>query len=149
MKARDVMRPGPITIQETDSLGHAQRMMARSRIRHLPVVSDRRLVGILSQRDVLAAHARAEGDVDWCSIRVQDAMTAPVQTAGPDDALTEIAGRMAVGKLGAMPIVERGQLLGLATISDVLDAEVRNAMAPAPATLVIAADAMTPFPLTA
>lgn len=148
MKIRELMRPGPITIVETDSLGAAQRVMARSRIRHLPVISGNRLVGMLSARDILATRARTEGEVDWWAVRVHDAMTAPVQTAGPDDSLTEVAGRMAAAKIGALPIVERGKLLGLVTVSDVLDAEVRTAMAPAPITLAIAADAMTPFPLT-
>ncbi|HEY5950875.1 MAG TPA: CBS domain-containing protein [Kofleriaceae bacterium] len=148
MKIREIMRPGPITILETDSLGAAQRVMARSRIRHLPVISDNRLVGMLSARDILAARAHCDGEVDWWSIRVHDAMTAPVHTAGGDDSLAEIAGRMAIEKIGAMPVVERGKLLGLVTVTDVLDAEVRTAMAPAPVTLAIAADAMTPFPLT-
>jgi acetoin utilization protein AcuB len=147
MKIREIMRPGPITIVETDSLGAAQRIMARSRIRHLPVTSGGKLVGILSARDILAARARAD-EVDWWSIQVHDAMTTPPQTAAADDSLTEVAGRMAMAKIGAMPVVERGKLLGLVTVSDVLDAEVRTAMAPAPVTLAIAADAMTPFPLT-
>jgi acetoin utilization protein AcuB len=148
MKMRDIMRPGPITIRETESLGAAQRVMARSRIRHLPVINGSRLVGMLSARDILAARARCNGDIDWWSVRVHDAMSAPAQTAGKDDSLTEVAGRMAMAKLGAMPIVDHGRLLGLATISDVLDAEVRSSMGPAPITLASAADAMTPFPLT-
>jgi acetoin utilization protein AcuB len=147
MKIREIMRPGPITIIETDSLGAAQRVMARSRIRHLPVVSDGRIVGMLSARDILAARAHADEE-DWWAIPVHDAMASPAQTAGPDDSLTEIAGRMAVARIGAMPVVERGNLLGLVTVTDVLDAEVRSSMAPAPVTLAIAADAMTPFPLT-
>jgi acetoin utilization protein AcuB len=148
MKIRDVMRPGPITVLETDSLGSAQRMMARSRIRHLPVTSAGKLVGMLSARDILAARARTEGEADWWSMSIRDAMASPVQTAGPQDSLTEVAGRMAAAKIGAMPIVELGKLLGLVTVTDVLDAEVRSAMAPAPLTVAIAADAMTPFPLT-
>lgn len=148
MKIREIMRPGPITILETEALGTAQRVMARSRIRHLPVMKDGRLVGMLSARDILAARARIEDDADWWSIPVHDAMATPVHTAGPDDGLTEVAGRMAVDKIGAMPIVELGTLIGLVSVTDVLDAEVRAAMAPAPITVAIAADAMTPFPLT-
>lgn len=148
MKIRDIMRPGPITILETDSLGAAQRVMTRSRIRHLPVISSGKLVGMLSARDILATRARNDGEVDWWSITVHDAMASPAQTAGPDDSLTEVAGRMAIAKIGAMPVVELGKLLGLVTVTDVLDAEVRSTMAPAPLTVAIAADAMTPFPVT-
>lgn len=149
MKIRDIMRPGPLTIAATDTLGAAQRTMARAHIRHLPVIADGALVGMLSERDVLAARARsAAGEDTWWTWPVRDAMTAPAQTAHPEDSLTEVAGRMAAGKLGAMPIVELGKLLGIATVSDVLDAEVREAMAPAPRQAAIAADAMTPWPYT-
>lgn len=148
MKIRDIMRPGPLTIAVTDSLGSAQRTMARSHIRHLPVIDKNTIVGMLSERDVLAARARAGADEDWWAQPVSSAMSAPVETAAPDDSLTEIAGRMAASKLGAMPVVEMGKLLGLATVSDVLDAEVREAMAPAPIRVATAADAMTPWPYT-
>jgi acetoin utilization protein AcuB len=147
MKIRDVMRPGAFTIGATDCLGNAYSAMNRSRIRHLPVMSNGKLVGMLSERDVLAARTRVD-DTDWWTVPVSSAMQAPAQTAGPDDSLTEVAGRMALAKIGAMPVVERGKLLGLATVTDVLEAEVRSAMAPPPAILATVADAMTPYPIT-
>jgi acetoin utilization protein AcuB len=147
MKIRDIMRPGAFTISESDWLGNAHSAMRRSHIRHLPVMNDGRLVGILSERDVLAARARVD-EADWWTIPVRLAMQSPAQTAGPDDSLQEVAGRMAAAKIGAMPVVERGKLLGLATITDVLEAEVRDAMTPTPVSLATAADAMTPYPRT-
>jgi acetoin utilization protein AcuB len=147
MKIRDIMRSGAITILETDTLAAAQRMMTRARIRHLPVVSDGRLTGMLSERDVLVARAHADGEEPWWTLPVRRVMSAPAQTAGPEDSLTEVAGRLAAGKLGALPVVERGQLLGLVTVADVLEAEVRSAMEPIPVTLATASDAMTPFPI--
>jgi CBS domain-containing protein len=142
------MRAGPWTIGETDTLGNAQRVMMRNRIRHLPVVSGGKLVGILSERDVLAARAHVEPDDDWWRISVHDAMHAPPQTANPEDSLTEVAGRMAMAKIGALPVVDVGKLVGIVTVSDVLDAEVRSAMAPAPVSQAIAADVMTVWPRT-
>jgi acetoin utilization protein AcuB len=148
MKIREAMRPGAFTIQQSDSLGAAHRAMTRARIRHLPVMHDGKLVGILSERDLLAVRARGDADGSWWEIPVLRAMSSPVQTAHPDDALTEVAGRLAAHKLGAMPIVEHGKLVGLATVSDVLNAEVRSAMTPAPGAFSTAADVMTPFPVT-
>jgi acetoin utilization protein AcuB len=147
MQLRDVMRPGAFTIEDTDWLGNAYTAMNRSRIRHLPVTHGGKLVGMLTERDVLAARTRCDS-ADWWTVPVSRAMCTPVQTAGPDDALGEAAGRMAHARIGALPIVERGKLLGLVTATDVLDAEVRSSMAPAPRTLATAADAMTPYPLT-
>jgi acetoin utilization protein AcuB len=149
MKIQEIMRPGPLTIAAIDCLGTAYTTMTRSRVRHLPVMSDGKLVGMLSERDVLAARARVD-DGNWWPICVRDAMHSPAQTAGPDDSVTEVAGRMAVAKLGAMPIVDRGKLLGIVAVGDVLDAEVRSTMSPSPSPVneATAADAMTPWPFT-
>jgi CBS domain-containing protein len=146
MKMRDMMRTHPMTARATDPLGAAQRAMARLGARHLPVVDGDRVTGILSERDVLAYRARADLDADWWRAPVGDAMTAPAQTAGPDDSLTEVAARLAAAKIGAMPIVERGTLIGLVTVTDVLAAEVREAMAAARPSLASAGDVMTPAP---
>lgn len=149
MKISEVMRPGAFTIADTDSLGVAQFAMTRAHVRHLPVLRGGKLVGILSERDVLAARAQAvDGDRLWWALPVGDAMQPAPQTANPDDSLTEVAGRMAAAKIGAMPVVERGKLLGIATVTDVLDAEVRVAMGPSDRGLTCA-DVMTPWPVTA
>lgn len=149
MKISEVMRPGPYTIADTETLGVAQSAMTRARIRHLPVVHANRLVGMLSERDVLSARAMAADDNSlWWTLAVRDAMQPTPQTAGPDDSLTEVAGRMAAAKIGAMPVVERGRLLGIATITDVLDAEVRVAMGPSTVGTVTCSEAMTPWPIT-
>lgn len=146
MKIRDVMRPGPYTIGEHETLGAAQRVMIRSQVRHLPVVREARLVGILSQSDVRAA--RGGADEDWWAYSVGTAMRSPVQTAGPDDLVSDVAGRLAAAKIGALPVVEGGRLLGLVTATDLLDAEVRAATRPTPSSAALAVDAMTPFPFT-
>lgn len=129
MNARQIMKPGLLTVTEVTGLGEALRMMMQHRIRHLPVVRDGRLCGILSERDILHYRAVTEFREDWWRAPVTAAMIASVQTAGPDDSLTEIAGRLANARIGALPIVERGALLGLVTVTDVLEAEVRSAMA--------------------
>jgi acetoin utilization protein AcuB len=128
-------------------LGDAHEAMKRTGIRHLPVTKNDRLIGILSERDILAVRARVDHG-DWWMVPVERAMKAPAQTAGLDDSLTEVAGRMAASKIGAMPIVEHGKLLGIATVTDVLDAEVQSAMAPSSRNGATAADAMTAYPLT-
>lgn len=147
MKIRDIMRPGAFTVQETDSLGSAQRAMTRARVHHLPVMTGGKLVGLLAERDVLATRAHAQGDEIWWRIPVRRAMQ-PIQTAGPDDSLTEVAGRMAISKIDALAIVDHSKLLGIVTVTDVLEGEVRSAMAPATSRTTTAVDAMTPYPFT-
>ena len=147
MKIREIMRPGGFTIGDTDTLGNAYSIMRRAHIRHLPVMSGDRVVGMLAERDVLTARAESQSG-HWWSKTVKTAMKQPLHTAAPDDSLTEVAGRMATSKIGSMPVVERGRLLGIATVTDVLDAEVRAAMEPRPVSRSIAVDAMTPYPWT-
>ncbi len=129
MKMRELMRTAVVTITEPTSLGDATRLMMTHQIRHLPVVRGNRLVGILSERDILHYRALSSFKEDWQRVPVTTAMVATLQTAGPDDSLTEVAGRLASAHIGAMPIVELGALIGLVTVGDVLNAEVRAAMA--------------------
>ena len=55
MEVRDLMTTDVVTLTEDETLAHAQRCMARGRIRHLPVVRDGKLVGLVTHRDLLAA----------------------------------------------------------------------------------------------
>lgn len=129
MKVREIMKPSPITVTEVTNLGEALTTMMKHGIRHLPVVRGDALRGILTERDILHYRAVTPFREDWRRSPVTSAMVASVQTAGADDSLTEIAGRLADSRIGALPIVERGKLLGIVTVGDVLAAEVREAMA--------------------
>lgn len=129
MKVRDIMKPAPVTATEVTRLGEALQTMMKHRIRHLPIVRGDRLCGILSERDILHYRAVTAYREDWWRAPVTAAMVASVQTVGPDDSLTEVAGRLADSRIGALPIVDGGKLLGIVSVIDVLDAEVRQAMA--------------------
>ena len=129
MKLREIMKPSPLTATESTRLGEAQQMMSKHRIRHLPVIAaGNRLCGILSERDILEYRAKTAPREDWWQAPVSAAMVESPQTAGPGDSLTEAAGRLAVAKIGALPIVEQGALIGLVTVTDVLEAEVNQSM---------------------
>jgi CBS domain-containing protein len=128
MLLREIMKRDPLTAKDTDPLGELHRKMVTAHVRHLPVLRDGKLAGILSERDMLEYRANREFDEDWWRAPAAAAMRAPAQTAGPDDSLTEAAGRMAMSKIGALPIVELGQLIGLITVTDVLAAQVADAM---------------------
>ena len=128
MKLREIMRTSPQTVTEMTRLGEAHRLMSRLGIRHLPVVSDGRLCGILSARDILGYRATTACREDWWRAPVSAAMIASPQTANPEDSLTEAAGRLAASRIGALPVVERGSLIGIVTVTDVIYSEVRAAM---------------------
>lgn len=142
------MRREPRVIEDIDSLEAAHQIMREHGVRHLPVLRAGKLVGVLSERDLLDFRANLGFADDWRRAAVSGAMTRSPQTAGPDDGLTEVAGRLAHSRIGCLPIVERGALLGLVTVSDVLAGEVSRAMAPAPSRRATASDVMTPGPFS-
>ena len=142
------MRPQPHTIEATESLGTAHRSMREHAIRHLPVMRGSRLVGVLSDRDLLGFRAHLGFTEDWARFPASAAMTPSPQTAGPDDSLTEVAARFAYTRLGSLPVVDRGALVGIITVSDVLSGEVQAAMAPVTPPKPTAAVAMTQGPFT-
>lgn len=128
MQLKQIMKRDPVTAQDTDPLGDAHRKMVAAQSRHLPIVHDGKLVGILTERSILEYRSRHGFEEDWWRAPTAAAMSAPAQTAGPNDSLTEAAGRMATSKIGALPIVELGRLVGLVTVTDVLAAEVAESM---------------------
>src|ERR671916_1508217 len=95
------------------------------RIRHLPVLEEGRLVGVVSDRDLRSA-APAFGDPERASalqeIRISDVMTREVVSARPDDPIEVAANRMRERRIGCLPVVEGGELVGIITSSDVMEA---------------------------
>ena len=102
----------PLTIRESDDAALAAQLMAWGDVRHLPVLRDEHLVGIVSQRDLLGVGDR--------NPHISEIMSAPVQTAGPDDEVADAARRMVVGRLGCLPVLDRGQLVGILTVTDIV-----------------------------
>lgn len=139
----NIMTSRVTTIRREDTLSLALQTMLWSGCRHLPVVHDGKLVGILSERDVLQHSSRAGAMSD----PVGDAMSAPPHVASPEDPVEEVALRMAEQRLGCMPIVQRGDLLGIVTTTDLLAHEGRRAFGPDRSERT-AEDIMTRDPMT-
>lgn len=128
MKARDIMSRYPEVLSPGDAVGRAMELMAWAQVRHLPVVEDGVLVGLVSERD-LVVHRVRRGDAARDD-RVGMIMQERPQTASPDDSVTELTARMAGDKLDCLPVVELGRVVGIVTVTDVLRTEVADAMAP-------------------
>ncbi len=110
----------PHLIQRHESLLAAHRAMREHRIRHLPVLHGRRLVGIVSDRDLHLVETLR--DVDPRVVRVDEAMTPEPFTVGPGASLLRVARSMARGKYGSAIVMERGRVVGIFTTTDALDA---------------------------
>ena len=128
MRVGEIMATDLVTLTEDETLAHAQRCMDRGRIRHLPVVRDRELVGLITHRDILAASFSILGDIDYhdqrrvfVTVPVIDVMHRDVVTVGPELPLADAARILLKNKYGCLPVVgENNQLLGILTEADFL-----------------------------
>lgn len=118
-----------VTIGPGTSVKEAFRLMKSLGIRHLPVVRDGHLLGMVTDRDLrrpkLADVFRSWDEVYRLNdeIQVEDVMTAPVVTAQLEDTVQEAARTMAEKRIGALPVTdEKGKLVGIIAESDVLRA---------------------------
>ena len=103
------------------SLAAAHAVMQRRSIRHLPVVQAGVLLGILSDRDVLArATLREDGSLDVPDQQVALAMTPAPITCEPATTVAELARIMTERKIDAVPVLRGSQLVGLVTSTDLL-----------------------------
>ena len=114
MLVRDRMSREVITIAAERPISDAGRLLARHRIRQLPVMRKGQLVGIITHRDLRTARPPTR--------TVASVMTAKPFTITSDAAIDEAARLMRTYKIGGLPVVERKQLIGIITVADVLDA---------------------------
>ncbi len=122
MKVIQAMTRNVICIKEDDTLQRAYDLMLEWEIRHLPVTSDGKLVGILSDRDVLPYLSRRElGQVP--EIPIFEIMTRNVLTVSPSDTIWHVANLMSVNKIDGLPVTEDPdqRLVGLITSMDLVD----------------------------
>jgi acetoin utilization protein AcuB len=116
----DYMTPGPYLVAPNDFLPDASALMRKEGIRHLPVLTERGLVGILSDRDLnlvqTLAHARSE------EVTVEDAMTPDPYVVQANDPLNQVARVMIERKIGSAVVLDGQDLVGIFTVTDALQA---------------------------
>ena len=119
MKVSDIMEPNVATVAEADSVGLALHLMLWHGIRHLPVVRDGQVAGVISQSDLLASASEIQ-DPESTELTVGEVMSSPALTTSPYAPLADAAAMMAVHKLGCLPVEDEGKLVGILTTTDLL-----------------------------
>jgi len=110
-----------ITLKETQNLAVADELLRLNRIRHLPVVRQGKLVGLITHRDLLKATGLKCPDPAMQPLWASDIMTREVATVTPDTRLRDAVGLMLKNKFGCLPVVtEDGTLLGILTEADLV-----------------------------
>jgi CBS domain-containing protein len=114
------MTPTPHTISTRQTLAEAHQAMRERGVRHLPVVSDGKLVGVVSQRDLYLLETLRGVDVG--REMVEEAMSDEPFVVAPGASLDEVAEAMSNSKHGSALVVESGALVGIFTSMDALRA---------------------------
>jgi CBS domain-containing membrane protein len=137
LSVRQVMTTGPTTLKRNEKLTLAEDILQLGRIRHLPVIDDDddgKLIGIVSQRDLLrGALAQALGYGEHGrrklldTLLVEEVMATEVATTSPDTLLADAARILAERKIGCLPVVDNGRLVGILTEGDFVALAARKA----------------------
>ena len=124
---REIMMGSPVTLKSDDTLDLANDVISLGRIRHIPIVESGKLVGLLSERDLLGAAAtqifglkqRTKSALLKATL-IKDVMKKRIVTVEPDTTITDAAHIMADKKIGCLPVLAEGSLVGLVTTTDIL-----------------------------
>jgi acetoin utilization protein AcuB len=130
IRVKDLMTRAPVTVDSSATVGVAWKLMRDRKIRHLPVLDDdKRLVGIVTDRDlrevILEPSIQEQLGALVKSVKiaqVRDVMTWGVITVRPDTGIREAARIVRDQKIGALPVVEAGRILGMLTATDLVRA---------------------------
>lgn len=126
MRVVDVMTRDPLTVTPSETVGQAEELMAENKIRQLPVVRGRELVGIITDRDLrsfLSSSLLSTPDArdQALGTKVIDVMTTDPLTLASDDELQEAVQLLLDEKIGGIPVVDEAEgLVGIVTYVDML-----------------------------
>ena len=116
MKVGERMTQNPTHVRLSDTLATARTIMQAEGFKHLPVVETKRVLGVITDRDVRQHADRLDQTL------VETAMAADPATVSPDTTIEEAASVMLVRRIGCLPVVLNGGLVGIVTTTDLLRA---------------------------
>jgi len=111
MKVRELMTTEPISVEPKATLGEVATLMKQQDCGSIPVVEGGRLVGIVTDRDIVVRGVAAGKDPK--TQRVSEVISANPVTIGPDDDVTDAEKKMADRQIRRLPVVEAGKLVGI------------------------------------
>ncbi|MGM0874932.1 MAG: acetoin utilization AcuB family protein [Bacillota bacterium] len=137
MIVKQIMKKNVITLVPEDTIRLALETMKQNRIRHIPIVkNDNHLVGIITERDVKDASPsifQLELKEDFLKMPIKSIMSTNLITGHPLDFVEELAADLIEHKIGCLPILQDGKLVGLLTETDLLHTFVKLTGADQPA----------------
>jgi acetoin utilization protein AcuB len=127
MQVREMMSQDIEVVDRNDTLLAVEERMATKQLRHLPVLEQGDVVGIVTQRDLFKAamsstmgYGEKAQQAYLRSVRVKEIMTYPVVTISPDTSITAAAEMIITKGIGCLPVVDGTTLVGMITKTDLL-----------------------------
>jgi CBS domain-containing protein len=127
MQVREMMSKDIEVVDRNDNLRTVEERMATKQLRHLPVLEQGEVVGIVTQRDLFKAtmsstmgYGEKAQQAYLRSVRVKEIMTYPVVTISPDTSITAAAEMIITKGIGCLPVVDGTTLVGMITKTDLL-----------------------------
>lgn len=121
MKVRELMTRDPTSVGSDATLGEVATLMKQQDCGSIPVVDDGRLVGIVTDRDIVIRAVAAGKDPK--ALRVSEVMSASPVTVGPDDDVKQAEKVMADRQIRRLPVVEDGSLVGILVTAHIARSE--------------------------
>ncbi len=128
-QVRDRMSRSPVTITSDESLQTAMELLHKHNVRELPVVEHGELIGIVTDRDLREIAPsypvfRDQEEIRYYlqNLKVAKAMTVDPLKISPERSLLEAAKVLHTYRIGALPVVEGGRLVGIISVTDILKA---------------------------
>ncbi len=129
MRVKERMKRDPVTAKKDDSFRYALKLIRKEGIRHLPVLDGKRLVGIVTDRDLRQSAPSPATTLEVHELNyllerltIEAIMTKNVITVSPETGLLEAAKLLLTHKIGCLPVVEHEELVGIITEGDMLRA---------------------------
>lgn len=133
MLVKDRMKRDPVTVKKDDSFRYALKLIRKEGIKHLPVLDGKKLVGIVTDRDLRQAAPSPATTLEVHELnyllerlKIEAIMTKKVITVAPMTALRDAAKLLIAHKIGCLPVVEHEELVGIITEGDILRAYVQH-----------------------
>ena len=126
--AADIMTRNIVSLKLSDKLSTAEALFKKNHIRHLPVVKENHIVGLISYNDLLRISFADAADVEGGDIEttvydmftIEQVMTKKVVTVTPRTSVGEVASLFLKHEFHALPVVEDNKLVGIVTTTDVI-----------------------------
>ena len=114
---KDIMTKRIITVDINKTIEEAGKKMARARVSTIIVTENKKPIGIITDSDIIKQIVAK--NLKPSEVKVEDIMSSPLVTIGPDEDMLEAERKMRRNKIKRLPVVKNGKLIGIITPSDI------------------------------